>query len=116
MKFLADECCDPELISKLRHAGFDVAYVLEFQSGADDTEVLTYAFDEERILITEDKDFGELVYRLHKPTNGIILLRIPVEQRNQKPDRLIHAINTLGNKLRKNFIVIELETIRIRPL
>lgn len=66
MKFLADECCDAKLVKKLRDAGHNVLYVMENAPGSTDTEVLEKAFIEERVLITEDKDFGELVYRLKK--------------------------------------------------
>jgi predicted nuclease of predicted toxin-antitoxin system len=59
MKLLADECCDAGLIAALRADGHDLLYVLESLRGVTD--------DEERILITEDKDFGELVHRLKRP-------------------------------------------------
>ena len=68
MKFLADECCDTGLVASLRKDGHDVLYVTEKKAGAIDDEILSDAYKEERILITEDKDFGELVYRFKKPT------------------------------------------------
>lgn len=61
MKFLADEYCDADMIASLRADGHDVVYVMEIKPGALDQEVLKKAFDEGRILLTEDKDFGELV-------------------------------------------------------
>jgi predicted nuclease of predicted toxin-antitoxin system len=67
---LADECCDTGLIASLREDGHDVLYVLERKPGVSDDEVLLEAYNEERIMVTEDKDFGELVYRLKKPSNG----------------------------------------------
>ncbi|HET6528297.1 MAG TPA: DUF5615 family PIN-like protein [Balneolaceae bacterium] len=76
MKFLADECCDASLVKELRHAGHNVLYVMEYGPGSTDTEVLEKAFSERRVLITEDKDFGELVYRLKKPVTGVILLSL----------------------------------------
>ena len=84
MKFLADECCDHGLVGALRQSGHDVLYVLESKRGATDEDVLALAFDDRRIIITEDKGFGELVYRLKKPAHGIILIRIGVEKRNVK--------------------------------
>jgi predicted nuclease of predicted toxin-antitoxin system len=75
VKFLADECCDTELVTLLRSEGHDVLYVMEFKPGALDKKVLEKAFAEKRILLTEDKDFGELVYRLKKPAYSIVLLR-----------------------------------------
>jgi len=82
MKFLADECCDAGLVAGLRADGHDVSYVLEDRTGISDDEVLRNVYDAGRILLTEDKDFGELVYRLKKPAYGIILMRIDVEERS----------------------------------
>ena len=67
MKFFADECCDTEMVASLRIEGHDVLYVLEEEPGLQDEVVLQRAYVERRILLTEDKDFGELVYRLRKP-------------------------------------------------
>jgi len=75
LKFLADECCDAGLVSTLRSSGYDVTYVTEQCAGASDDEVLLKAYNEGRILLTEDKDFGELSYRLRKPSAGIVLMR-----------------------------------------
>ena len=107
MKFLADECCDTELVTSLRDDGHDVLYVLEKKAGVTDEEVLFDAYNDGRILLTEDKDFGELVYRLRKPCinpggnpDAMLCLGIdtkpfpstftyrrdPVEQRNAPPD------------------------------
>jgi predicted nuclease of predicted toxin-antitoxin system len=63
VKFLADECCDAGIVASLRASGHDVSYVPEQQAGVSDDEVLQTAFLESRILLTEDKDFGELVCR-----------------------------------------------------
>jgi len=116
MKFLVDECCDVDMVARLRKAGYDVTYVLEIHQGFPDDDILAQAYKENRVLITEDKDFGELVYRLEKPARGILLLRIPIEQRSLKADRLERVLDKLGNKIMNNFVVVELETIRLRPL
>ena len=60
MKFLADECCDAHVVSLFRYQRHDVLYVTEFKPGALDEEVLKKAFNEKRLLLTEDKDFGNL--------------------------------------------------------
>ena len=65
MKFLVDECCDAGLVASLRNSGHDVTYVIEQKAGMSDDEVLLNAYNEERILLTEDKDFGELAYRAY---------------------------------------------------
>lgn len=66
LKFLADECCDTGLVASLRKDGHDVFYVLEEKAGVADEVVLEEAYTKGRILLTEDKDFGELVCRLRK--------------------------------------------------
>lgn len=57
----------------LRNAGYDVIFVGDWKPSATDEEVLKKAEEEDRILITDDKDFGELVFRLGKPSKGVIL-------------------------------------------
>ena len=59
LKFLVDECCDTGLVRSLRDHGYDVAYVLEKQPGVSDDDVLLSAFNQGRILLTEDKHFGK---------------------------------------------------------
>lgn len=116
MKFLADECCDADMIASLRADGHDVLYIMEFKPGALDQEVLKKAFDEERILLTEDKDFGELVFHMKKPARGIVLLRFGVRQRNLKLLRLKQLIHTQSSKLEGSFVVIDSEKFRFRYL
>ena len=116
MKFLADECCDTGLVASLREDGHDVLYVLEKKPGVTDDEVLLDAYNERRILVTEDKDFGELVYRLKKPAEGIILIRIDVEQRHMKWPRLKKLIENDESRLGGHFVVIDTQKFRFRPL
>ena len=116
MKFLADECCDAGLVASLKKDSHDVLYVLEKKPGATDDEVLLDAYNERRILVTEDKDFGELVYRLKKPAEGIILIRVEVEQRHMKWPRLKKLIEQYETRLSGHFVVIDIEKFRFRPL
>ncbi len=74
------------------------------------------AYNERRILITEDKDFGELVYRLKKPAEGIILIRIDVEQRHMKWPRLKKLIEKYETRLDGHFVVIDTQKFRFRSL
>lgn len=62
MRFLADESCDFAVVKALREAGHDVAAVRDSSRGAADEVVINLAVRENRILLTEDKDFGQLVY------------------------------------------------------
>ncbi len=116
MKFLADECCDSGLVTSLRDSGHDVTYVTEQKAGSPDDEVLLNAYNEGRILLTEDKDFGELVYRLGKPSAGIVLIRIDVKERYMKWPRLKSLIENYEERLPGHFVVINIDKYRFRPL
>ena len=116
MKFFADECCDAGIVASLRIEGHDVLYVLEEEPGLQDEVVLQRAYVERRILLTEDKDFGELVYRLRKPAAGIVLIRIAVEQRQSKWPRLKKLIDKYADRLPGHFVVLNIERFRFRPL
>lgn len=116
MKLLADECCDRGLVEALRGAGHDVLFILESKPGATDDEVLAIAFDEQRIIVTEDKDFGELVYRLKKPAIGIILIRISVNNRSLKWPRFQKLLDNYPDRCTGRFVVIDENKFRFRPL
>jgi predicted nuclease of predicted toxin-antitoxin system len=116
LKFLADECCDAGLVASLRDFGHDVKYVIEQKTGSSDDEVLTIAYNEGRILLTEDKDFGELVYRFRKPSLGIVLIRIDVRERHMKWPRLRSLIDNYAERLPGHFVVIHSNRYRFRPL
>ena len=116
LKFLADECCDAGMVAALRAAGHDIHYILENKAGTSDDDVLQDAFIGSRILLTEDKDFGDLVYRLKKPANGIILIRIDIQERHLKLPRLKTLIEKHEHRLPGHFVVLEMNRIRFRPL
>ncbi len=113
-KFVADESVDFRIIKFLRASGFEVIAIIKDRPGIDDDEVLKYATSVNAILITEDKDFGELTFRLRKQNHGIILLRfggIPIKERNTK---LLDAIQKFESKFIDKFTVITSDKIRIR--
>jgi len=116
MKFLADECCDKGSVNALRADGNDVLYVVESMQGSIDELVLKKAYEDERILLTEDKDFGGLVYRLKKPAFGIILLRFSVAERFEKVDRLRQITDLYPDNLVNKFVVLEPDKVRFRNL
>lgn len=64
MKLIADEGVDKPIVDALRNAGLDVRYIVESDQGADGDYILKLANKQKRILLTQDKDFGELVFRL----------------------------------------------------
>jgi len=74
--WLADECVSASLVRELRSAGHDVLYIAEFAASLSDVEVMALASREGRLLLTADKDFGELVFRRSQVVPGLTLLRI----------------------------------------
>jgi predicted nuclease of predicted toxin-antitoxin system len=85
MNFLADESCAGPVILALREAGHDVVAIAEVVKGATDEQVLERAVNEKRVLITEDRDSGELVYALRRSSAGVILVRFHTRARQAKP-------------------------------
>jgi len=78
MKFMVDECTGPGVASWLRNQDHDVFSVFDEARGMDDEGIITKALEDDRILITNDKGFGEKVYRDGRLHKGVILLRLGV--------------------------------------
>lgn len=116
MNFIVDESVDYPLITALRDSGHVVYSVLESLPGALDEAVLAIASQRKIPLITKDKDFGELVYRLHKITSGVILLRFEGMRRDHQAHALLTAIKDHENEFPGTFVVITANSVRIRRL
>ena len=114
MKLLADEGIDKPIVYALRNAGFDVVYILETNPSADDDFVLFLANTQKRILITQDKDFGELVFRLKQVHHGVILIRLHGYSSLLKAEITTSVLSKHRNQLAKAFTVIQPNAIRIR--
>ena len=114
MKFLADEGIDRSIVNELRALGFDVFYVIEDVRSLDDDILLQIARDENRILITRDKDFGELVFRLNKAHAGVILIRLEGNTTQERADIVCKLVSQYQEQLSNAFSVIQKGIIRIR--
>ena len=113
MNFLADESCAGPVILALRAAGNDVVAIAELTPGATDEQVLDQALREKRILITEDRDFGELVYARGRSSAGVILVRFQSRARHVKAATVVQAVARLGSRLKDAFAVVEPGRVRI---
>jgi predicted nuclease of predicted toxin-antitoxin system len=107
MKFLADESCDFTVVRALRSAGYDVVSIAETQPATSDLEVLRISVKDKRILLTEDKDFGEWVYAHREAMSGVILIRFPGNLRSKLRDVIYNFVEKHGSTLEKNFTVLE---------
>jgi predicted nuclease of predicted toxin-antitoxin system len=92
MRLLADESCDVRVVRALRAAGHDVAAVVEISPGAEDHAVIDLAVREGRIFLTEDRDFGRLVYAAAKPAPGVIVVRFPSNARSRLPTMIVEMV------------------------
>jgi predicted nuclease of predicted toxin-antitoxin system len=116
VRWLADECIDAALVAALRAAGHDATYIAETDAGLTDTDVLDVANAEHRLFLTEDKDFGELVFRFRLAVPGLVLLRIASVRTNLKWSRLEAVIHQIGEGLFGRYAVVTETRIRSRPL
>lgn len=114
MKLVADESVDRQIVDQLRNDGHDVWYVAEEMPSVDDEQVLLTARKQESVLVTADKDFGELVYRLRQANAGVILIRLAGLTPKDKANLTAKAISEHGNEMLQSFSVIGPRTIRIR--
>jgi predicted nuclease of predicted toxin-antitoxin system len=116
MKFLLDESVEFRLHSYLQELGHDVTSVAkDYLYGLLDEDVLVMATQERRILITNDKDFGELIFRHQFPHSGVILLRMKDANVKAKLTRLQEVITEFADRL-DQFLVVTQKTVRVRKI
>jgi len=116
MNFVADESVDRQIVERLRDDGHFVWYVAEMAPSISDDEVLQIANNESAPLITSDKDFGELVFRQHLVSYGVILARLSGLNTELKANIVSSTIINHENEISENFTVISPSRIRIRKI
>lgn len=114
MRFVADECLDARIIQRLIEDGHDLVVVRTELTGRSDAEVLRLTEQHDAVLITEDKDFGELVFRLRAIHAGVILVRMPGTPGAEQAELVSRAILSRGDALLQAFTVITMNRLRIR--
>jgi predicted nuclease of predicted toxin-antitoxin system len=116
VRFLVDENAGVVVANWLRTQEHEVFSVYEEARGIDDDEIIKKAFDENWILITSDKDFGEKVYREQKPHRGVVLLRLENERSINKIDVLRRLLDGYFEQLTDSFIVVTEKQVRFARL
>ena len=114
MNFVADESMDQQIVARLREEGHTVWYIVENGPGAPDEDVLELAKHEGAILLTADKDFGEMVFRQRRVTEGVIFIRLAGQSQERKAEIVASAVKRHGEELLRAFSVITPGGIRIR--
>ena len=112
MKFLVDECTGPSVATWLQDNGHEVFSVYEDARGAEDDIILQKAFKENWILITNDKDFGDKVFRNGRLHKGVILLRLENERAESKIQVLSHLLKKYSDRLPNAFVVVTEKQVR----
>jgi len=113
MRFLVDECTGPAVAKWLRSSHHEVFSVYDEVRGLDDESIIEKANRENYVLVTNDKDFGELVFRKRKPHKGVVLLRLEDERSKNKIAVLHRVLESYSDKLLDNFIIVTEKTVRI---
>jgi predicted nuclease of predicted toxin-antitoxin system len=116
MRFLADENLPAALVNWLRKQGHDVLWASEQAPGETDANWLSAAETQGRIVLTADKDFGELVFRDHRNSHGVILIRLESLNIAERLTRLQETWGVIEANQSGRFIVISKNRVRARPL
>ena len=116
LSLLADENIDQRLVSSLRLAGISVYSVAESSPGITDEKVMRLSENLGALILTDDKDFGEIVFRKQRSCPGIVLLRLTGVDYSRKADQVIQVIDKCSSEMIGKFVVITEERVRMRKL
>lgn len=114
MIFFCDEGVDRHVVLRLRMDGFETHYVAELSPSISDDVVLERANALGAVLVTMDKDFGELVYRLGRISSGVLLVRLPGYTPAERADAVSDAVREHGDEFPGAFSVLSPAKLRIR--
>lgn len=112
MKFLVDESVEFPIVTFLRKNKFDTSSIAEWNAGLGDAEILALAVIEKRIIITNDKDFGELIFKYKLPHKGVVLIRAAEESSGSKTAILKSLLKKYAQKLPNRFVVVTDKKVR----
>ena len=115
-RILADECVHLPVTEALRDAGHDVVLVKDLCLGCPDDEVLRLAGEQGRILLTRDKDFGELIIRLRKKVPGIIRYNLLGLSLDRQAEYIVSALKNVPAPLTGHITTVEPRRVRQRPI
>ena len=116
LKFIVDESVDFLVVLYLRNKGYDVTSIVEDCPSLEDIKILKIAFEEGRILVANDKDFGYLTFKLKIRSKGIILFRLEDQSSKAKIKALDILMENYADKLSANFVVVSEYKIRIKKI
>jgi len=112
MRFLVDECTGSKVADWLRGENYEVFSVFDEARGMTDDDILAKAFSEDWIFITNDKDFGEMVFRERREHHGIVFMRLDDERAANKIEVLWKLLEGYAEKLPEEFVVVTETKVR----
>lgn len=113
-RFLADESLEYSIVLHIRKNDYDVTAISEQSPSVADERVLEIAYKQNRIILTNDKDFGDLVFLNNMEHKGIVLFRFKNETAIEKMKAFDSLLESYKNELINSFVVIEEDKVRIR--
>jgi predicted nuclease of predicted toxin-antitoxin system len=116
LRFLADVNVEKRIVEHMASAGFDIKWIADYECGMGDDAMLDMVRSEGRILLTNDKDFGQLVFLQKRVAAGIILFRVRGQDVHLKVRLLKKVLNEFGDRLSRQFTVVTTNRIRFVPL
>lgn len=115
-RFLVDESVDFPVVLFLRNNDYDSASIAEDSPSLEDIKILKQAYEQNRILLTNDKDFGSLIFKEKLKSKGLILFRLKDQSSQAKIEILKYILENYKERLQGNFIVVTKNKIRIRKI
>lgn len=114
MNLVADENIDRGIVARLRQDGHSVDWIAELSPSMPDEDVLRRAVASGSVLVTEDKDFGELVYRRGLSHAGVLLVRLEGLDNPAKAEVVSRAVQDNAAELPGSFAVVSPDSVRVR--
>jgi predicted nuclease of predicted toxin-antitoxin system len=115
IQLIADENIPKETLGILKKQGVDIISVTDFAFGLSDEEILDLARKNRKIIVTFDKDFGQLIFKENMKTNGLLLLRFVPESPQQIARRIKQVLKTKV-KIENHVVTIKKDSIKVTPV
>jgi predicted nuclease of predicted toxin-antitoxin system len=114
VKIVADENIDQQIVDRLRLDGHQVLSIADLDPGIDDDAVLLKSRESNSVLVTADKDFGELIFRQHLLHSGVMLIRLSGLKPEWKAELVALAFSKHADELSQGFAVLSRRALRLR--
>ena len=116
IRFLANVNVEKPIVDFLTKKGFDVKWVANIDKKMPDIRIFDIANNEQRVIITNDRDFGEFTFYQRKTSYGIVLLRVKGQDSSEKVVLLDRLLDKHANKILNHFVVVTKRKFRFIPM